>query len=167
MQLPGAVNRLARRYDLGVVERKLARRLFQHDLANVGWIDRDPAESGQEYFGPTVLCLTYDLVSSTEALVTEPRGRNADAVDITCGQTHGTCQSDIERIQVRALAAEIAGLQHRGDVANAAAARLRIAERVIDDPLVDATRLLDIAECPAHDTVGRRFDDAVCRHQIG
>jgi hypothetical protein len=57
------------------------------------------------------------------------------------GQTHGTCQSDIERIQVRALAAEIAGLQHRGDVANAAAARLRIAECVIDDPLVDATRL--------------------------
>src|SRR5207244_3992850 len=135
----------------------LARRLVKHDLAHIRGIDRGPAESAQEDLGATVLGLADDLAACPEALVAKPRRRDADAVDIACGQSDRTRQPDIERIQVRALAAEIAGLEHRGDVADAAAARLRIAEGIIDDPLVDATRLLDVAECPAHDPVSGRL----------
>src|SRR5207247_65510 len=130
-------------------------------------IDGDPAESAEVNLGATVLRLADDLAACPQALVAKARWRNADAVDVACGQSDRARQPDIERVQVSALAAEIAGLQHCGNVADAAAARLRFAERVIDNPLVDTPRLFDIAEGPAHDVVGGRFDDAVRRHQIG
>src|SRR5262249_48193003 len=129
--------------------------------------DRGPAESAQENLGATVLGLADDLATCPKALVAEPRGRNADAVDVACWQPNRARQPDIERIQVRALAAEVAGLQHRCDVADAAAARLRIAESIIDDPLINAARLLNVAEGPAHDLVAGRFHDAMGRHQLG
>jgi len=114
-----------------------------------------------------VLRLADDLAACPETLVSEPRRRNADAVDVACRQPSRPRQPNIERVQVRALAAEIAGFEHRGNVADTAAACFRIAERVLDDPLVDAARLLEVAEGPAHDAVGRGFDDAVRRHEIG
>src|SRR5262249_42202589 len=143
-----------------------ARRLFEHDFADIRGIDRGPAESAQENLGATVLGFADDLATCPKALVAEPRGRNADAVDVACGQPNRARQPDIERIQVRALAAEVACLEHRSDVADAAAARLGIAESIIDDPLINAARLLDVAEGPAHDLVGGRFHDSVRRHQI-
>ena len=85
VHLPGAEQRLARRQHLGIIERELARRLFEHDLAHIRGIDRGPAESAQEDLGATVLGLADDLAACAEALVAEPRGRDADAVDIACG----------------------------------------------------------------------------------
>src|SRR5205807_6861052 len=97
---PGAEQRLARCHHLWIVQRELPRRLFQRHLAYVRWIDRDPAEPAAEDLGATVLRLADDLAACPDALVAEPRRRDADAVDVARGQPHRTCQPDIERIQV-------------------------------------------------------------------
>ena len=72
-------------------------------------------------------------------------------------------ESDVEGIQVRTLASEVTSFEHGADVAPTAAAYLRIAERIVDDPLVDRTRFLDIGvgafrnfgRLGFHDSVGR------------
>src|SRR5262245_4394289 len=167
IHLPGAEQGLARRHYLRIAERELSRRFFQHDLPHIGWIDRNPAKSAQEHLSSTVLRLAHDFAAGAEALVAELGGSDANAIDIARGQADRARQPDIERVQVRTLAAKISSLQHRGDVADAAAARLRIAERIIDDPLVNAPRLLDVTKRPADDAAGSRLDDAVSRHQVG
>ena len=114
-----------------------------------------------------MLRLADHLRVCAQALVPEPGGRDADAVDVACGQADGAREAHVEGIQVRALAAEIAALEHRGDIADAATARFWIAERIVDDPLIDTPRLLQVGERPTHDPFGRRFHDAVGRHQLG
>src|SRR6516164_2782740 len=146
VRLPGTEQRFSRNGHFGIVQRKMARRLFERDLANVRRIDRNPAKSAEEYLGATMLRLADHLGVRAEALVTEFGRRDSDAIHVACGQADCTRQPDVERIQVRAFTSEVAGLEHRGDVADAAAARLWIAERVLDDPLVDAPRLFEIAE---------------------
>ncbi len=54
-----------------------------------------------------------------------------------------------------------------GDVADAAAARLGIAEGVLDHPLVDAPRLVEVAGCAGGDLVGGLLDDAVGGDEVG
>ena len=63
-------------------------------------------------------------------------------------------EANEQRIQVGAFAVEIAALQHRRDVANAATAGLGVAECIIDDPVIDLLRLFHI---------GRRADDNLVR----
>src|SRR5919201_31010 len=104
-----------------MVERQLPRRLFQHDLANVGRIHRYPTEPVQKHLGPTMLGLADNLARGAKALVTEARGREADAINVARRQPDGAREPDIERIQVCAFTTQVAGLEHRRDVTNAAA----------------------------------------------
>ncbi len=86
----------------------------------------------------------HGLRRSAEALVSHFRLGDTDAVDVARRKTGRARQAHVERIQIGALAAQILGLQHEANVADAAAARFRIPKRVVHDPFVDRARLLDI-----------------------
>jgi hypothetical protein len=77
-----------------------------------------------------------------EALVAESRRRNAYAVEIARRDAGSARKRDVETVDVGALSAQIAGLQHERDVAQTAAFGLRIAGRIRHDPIVDAFRFL-------------------------
>ena len=160
---------LARGNDLGIVDRQVRRRFFEHDLAHVGGVDRHPAEAGEINLRAAMLRFGDDCRARAEALVAELRWRNANAVDVARRQAGRPRQADIERVEIGAFAAEIARLEHRRDVADAAAAHLGVAERVIDDPLVDRARLLDVGLAFASPTILSEvcFDDAVDRNEFG
>ena len=71
------------------------------------------------------------------------------------GMPGGAHEADKQRIEIGALAAEIAGLEHGGDVADAAAAHLGVAEGVLDDPFVDGVDLFDLGLLAGSDLVRR------------
>jgi hypothetical protein len=98
-----------------------------------------------------------------KALVAEARVGDADAVDVACRQTRRAREADVERVEVGAFAREVAGDEHHADVAEAAAARLRVAEGVLDDPSVDCARRRFVATLAAGDFLRRLFHDAVGR----
>src|SRR5439155_10844580 len=91
-----------------------------------------------------MLRLGDDRRRRTEALVAESRARHADAVHVASRDTQGSGETDEQAVEIGALSAEIAALQHRLDVAGAAAAGLRVAHRVLDDPFVDRPPLFEI-----------------------
>src|SRR5947209_9927870 len=79
----------------------------------------------------------------------------------------GARQPDEERVEVGALSPEAPGLEHPADVADAAAAHLRITERVLDDPRVDRARLVQIGLRPPRDIERRPADDSVGPDETG
>ena len=123
---------------------KFVRGLFEYDLAHIGRIDRHPTKAREIDFRTAVLRLGDDLRAGSQTFVTEFRWRHANAVDVT--RRHARCpgQTDIQRVKIGAFAAKVAALEHSGDIAVTAAARLGIAERIVHDPLVNGARLLDV-----------------------
>ena len=99
-----------------------------------------------------------------EALALEIRGPQSNAIDVSRRDAGGFHQANEERIEICALAPEVAGFQHGPDVSYAAPAHLRIAMRVVDDPLVDCVRLLYVRRSALGDLIGLRLHNAVCRH---
>jgi hypothetical protein len=93
--------------------------------------------------------------------------RAAHAVHVAGGQTGGPGQAHVERVEVGALAAEVARLQHGLDVAEPAALDLGIAECVVDDPLVDGAGLGDLRRVALDDLLGGLQYEAVGGNQRG
>ena len=62
--------------------------------------------------------------------VAQPGLRHANAIYIARREACRTGESDVERIQVGALAAQVTSFGHHTDVAPTAAAHLRIAKRL-------------------------------------
>jgi hypothetical protein len=65
------------------------------------------------------------------------------------------------------LPPRFSAFQHCRDVADPAATHLGVAERVVDDPLIDRARLLELGRRAGGDPVGGRFDDAVDGNELG
>ena len=106
-----------------------------------------------------------DVAALAEAL--ELRGVGAArAVHVARGDLHCPRQPDEERVEVGALAAEIARVEHGLDVAQPAAADLRVAEGVLDDPLVERARLVGIGGDALRDPLRRLQHDAVGGDQL-
>jgi len=121
VHLPGAEQLGAGALGLGIRQpgREPAA-FFQDDLAYVGGIHRHPAVAVQVELGAAVLGLG-DVPALAEAL--ELRGvRAARAVYVARRDLHGPREADEERVEIGALAAEVARLEHRLDVAQPAAA---------------------------------------------
>src|SRR6185436_4136356 len=163
VHLPATEQALTRRFHLCILDWQVAGGLFEDDLAHVRRIYRDPAETLRVELRAAMLSLADDRCADAEAAVTMDRRRDPEPVDVARRNAGRAAKADEHRIQVAALAAEVLRLQHRLDVAPAAAARFRIAERVLHDPLVNRTRLVevgtraldDVARGFAHDAVGR------------
>src|SRR5262249_34055576 len=83
------------------------------------------------------------------------------------GQTGRTAEADKERIQVRAFSTKVLRFQHEANVAEAAAARLRITKSVVDNPFVNSARFLEIRFCPNRDLFRSGFYDAICGQKFG
>src|SRR5258705_642288 len=114
VHLPLAEELRARLLRRRVVERDAAP-LLQHDLADVGRVHRHPAVAGGVKLGPAVL-RPWDLAGLTQAL--ELRGvRRAHAVDVAGPDARRAREPHDERTEVRALAAQVAGLEHGPDIA--------------------------------------------------
>ena len=115
----------------------------------------------QVHLGAAMLRLGDDLGTRAEALVAELRGGDADAVDIARRQPGRAREPNVKRIQIGTLAAEIPGLQHCGNIADAAATDFGVAERIVDDPFIDRAGLVEVGRSARRDLVGDRLDDAV------
>ena len=113
-----------------------------------------------------MLRLRDRLRRRAEASIAEIGFRDANAVRVPRRQARSARESDEERIQIGAFAAERLRFEHEPDVADAAAARLRIAKGISDDPLVDRARFVHVAVRAARDREGGRPDDAVGRDQL-
>src|SRR6185295_14539514 len=135
--------------------------------ANVGRVDGHPAEAGEVDLGAAVLGASDVRGTSAEAAIAELALRHSQAVDIARGKSGCARQADVQRIEVGAFALQVAGLQHALDVADAAAAHFRVAGRVIDDPLVDRARLLQLAELALGDVARRVPHDSIRGNQVG
>src|SRR5439155_6992325 len=108
--------------------------LLARHLGDVRGIHGHPAVIPQENLGPAMLTLGDGRTASAEGLVAERRGGHADAVDVARGHADGSDETDEESVDVAAFAAEALGLEHRLDVAHAAAAHLWLAAGVGQDP---------------------------------
>src|SRR6202030_4390157 len=104
-------------------------------------------------FGAAVLSLRHVFRQNAEALISELRFCNADAIDVAGRKARGARKADVKGVQIGALAPEILRFQHETDVADAAAPGLWISESIFDDPLVDRASLLDVGTGAAHDFV--------------
>src|SRR5262249_9817144 len=100
-------------------------------------------------FGAAVLGFR-DVAALAETLELVRVG-HADAIDVARGNAGRAREPDEERVQVCAFASEVARLEQRADVAEAAPAHLGIAERVVDDPLVDRLGFLEVRAVAARD----------------
>src|SRR5690606_964449 len=114
-----------------------------------------------------MLRLGDHLRACTQALVAEFRWSDAQTINVTSGESCSAREADVEGIEVGALAAQVPALQHRGDVADAAAPRVGITMCILDDPFVDAARFLQIAARAGGDLVGRFLHDAVRGDELG
>src|SRR5262245_10221907 len=97
--------------------------------------------------GTAMLGLGDVLGGRAEAPIAELRGGDSNAIDVARRDAGRACKPDEQRVEVRAFAAKGARLEHRGDVARPAAASRSVAERILDHPLVDRARLLEIGVC--------------------
>ena len=113
-----------------------------------------------------MLRLADDLRARAQRLEAELRRRHPDAVDVARRQSGRARQPDEQRIQVGALAVEVAGPDHRGDVADAAPQRLGVAEGVLDHPVVDGAGLGGVVALAAHDAFGGFLDQPVGRQEL-
>src|SRR5665213_2925518 len=176
VHFPSAEQRAARGDDHRVVF-ALAAILLEDDLAHVGGVDRHPTQPFGIELGAAML-RTRDVARLAEALVAARRVGDTNAVRVACRYAQRARHADEQRVQVGALAAQVARLEHELDIAGAAAAHLRVAERVVADPVVERTRTLDIGMRAArdrlrgveHDAVGgqqrRRVRITLCEYRI-
>src|SRR5690606_38281994 len=111
--------------------------LLEDDLAHISRIDGHPAEPVDPDLRSTMLCACNVRRPGPQALVAEPRGPDPEAVDMARGKAAGPCKPDIERVQVGAVAPQVPGLEHRLDIAGATAPGSGLANRVVDDPVVE------------------------------
>src|SRR5439155_12172104 len=127
-------------------------------------IDRDPADAFGEELGAAVLGLADDRSGWAEALVAQRGARDADAVDVACRNAQRSGEADEQAVEIGALPAQVATLEHRLDVARAASAGLRIAQRVLHDPFVDGASLLQVgASAPGNFHERRLAHEAIAR----
>ncbi len=89
-----------------------------------------------------------------------------DSVDVARGKPRRARQPHEQRVQVGTLAAQVAGLEHCADVPDPTAPHLRIAEGVVDDPLVDRAGLLHVGVDALGDLLGGLLHDAVGAHEL-
>src|SRR6185503_10787619 len=167
VHLPGAEELRSHRRYHGIGERGRLRLLLEHDFSHIGGVDRHPAIADQEHLGAAVLRAGDVGAADAEAAVAEVALGDAQAVDVARRHVHRACKADIERVEICALARQVAGLEHRLDVADTAAARLRIALRVVDDPVVDGARFFDVGALAASDFVDGLAHDTVGDDQLG
>ena len=92
---------------------------------------------------------------------------DAHAVDVARGHARGAREPHEQGVEVGAFAAEVPGLEHRPDVSDPAPAHLRVAERVLDDPVVHRPRLLHLPAAPLRDVLRRRRHDPVGADEPG
>lgn len=97
--------------------------------------------------GAAMLGLGHLLTRRAKTLVSQFGLGDTYSINIASRKPRCTRHADVERVQVSALASEIARLEHEVNVATPAAANLGIANRVLDDPLVDGACLVDIGGC--------------------
>jgi hypothetical protein len=83
------------------------------------------------------------------------------------GQPGSLGEPDKKRVDVSAFPAEIAGLQHKADIADTTAPRLGAAKAVIDHPVVDRPRLVERRGAGADDLLRLFENDAVGRRARG
>ena len=114
-----------------------------------------------------MLRLGHVLRSGAQALVAEGRWRYPKSVDVACRQARRARQPDEERVQVGALARQVAHPQHRAHVAQTAAPRLGVARRFLHDPIVDGPGTGLVALDPGRDPVGGLTHDTVRGDQRG
>src|SRR5580704_18417821 len=115
IHLPISEQAFPQRLDLVTVNWDL---LFENDLAHICRVDREPASSLNEDFGPTMLRLG-DVAGLAERF-RHLRVGDADAEEIARRQPGSPREANVQRVYIRALAAEIARLQHESDVAEPA-----------------------------------------------
>ena len=122
----------------------------------------EPAFAVDMHLGAAMLRLG-DVAGFAERLG-DLRVGDAHAEEISRRQPRRPRQPDEQRVDVGAFAAEIARFQQERDIADPAAARRRVAIRIVDDPVIDRPRLVEgrvrlptISRAFAeHDPVGRR-----------
>src|SRR5207247_2982602 len=164
---PSSEERRTHRLHERMIELEPLARLLARDLADVGGIHRHPGVVPQEDLGPAVLRLADVGACGAERLVAEGGGRHPDAVDIARRYADGSHETDEERVDVAALAAEVPGLEHGLDVTHATAPHLWLAVRVGADPVVDRRHFLYIRRLALGDLVGRHLHYAVRWYQVG
>src|SRR5262249_16930627 len=134
---------------------------------HVGGVHGHPAVIREEHLGATVLRLRDGGAARSERLVAEGRWGYPDAVDVAGGHAHRSHETDEEAVEVGTLSAEVPGLEHGLDVADAAAAHLGLAVRIVENPVVHGPHLVEIGRLATSDLDGSVSDDAIGRHQIG
>src|SRR5215469_7053881 len=103
-----------------------------------------------------------DMVRShAETLIAEFGFGDANSINVSRRKACRSSQPDIKGVEIGTFPAQISGLQHETDVAAPAATSLGIAEGVLDYPLVDGARFLDVGGCALCGLVGRFFHDAI------
>src|SRR5882724_75838 len=109
---------------------------------------------------------TGDIVGSTETLELT-RVRHPNTVNIPGRKPRRTRQADVECIQVSALAAEITGLEHCGNITDATPFHFGITESVFHDPLVNRPGLVHIVLIPRGNLAGGFRHGAVGPDEFG
>jgi hypothetical protein len=104
-----------------MIQRQIARGLFQNDLADVGGVHRDPSAAFQEDLCPAMLC-RGDITALAEAAITEPRIGDAKAVHVPCRKAGSARQTNEQGVEVRTFPRQVSGLRHGADVPGSAAA---------------------------------------------
>ena len=139
-----------------------------HHLADVGRIHRDPAVAGEPHFRAAVLrardvgrCPRRAPCSRTP---TSRRGCRRCRAPACRPRAHRPTNSALMSPHLPPM---FAGLEHRLDVADAAAAHLRLAIGVGDDPVVQRAHLLDVGRRLPATCCAVVAHDAVGRHQLG
>src|SRR5881394_2687320 len=112
VHLPGAEELLPHWRHDGIGERGRLRLLFQHHLAHVRRVDRNPAVADEENFGAAMLRFGDVRRAGAEAAVAELALRHAQAVDVARRNVHRTAKADHQRVQIGALARQVAALEH-------------------------------------------------------
>src|SRR5215813_7905956 len=133
-----------------------ARLLLQDDFADIARVHRHPAIAIQIDLSATMLGFR-NITALAKTLKTQLRSGYPHTIDVACWDADGAAKTDKQGIEVSTFAAKILGLQHRLDVASATAAGCRVAERILNDPLINSTRLLMVPTAHVFDDRLRRL----------
>ncbi|KAG1253026.1 hypothetical protein G6F65_017659 [Rhizopus arrhizus] len=166
VHFPRAKQHDARGAHLRVGQRQFARGLFQHDLAHVGGVDRNPAIAGGVELGAAVLGFR-DVAGLAQALVAQLGIGHAQAIGVACGDAGGAGQGHEQRVDVGAFAVQVVRRQHVAHIAHAAAAGRGRPAGVFHHPFVDGAGARQVALVAAGDLVRGGLDDAVGGQQCG
>ena len=99
--------------------------------------------------------------------IPSPTWRHGSRTRRARGKAGPTREANIERIEIGAFAAQIPGLQHEADIADATAARLRISKCIVNDPLVDRPRLFYVCLRVLRDLDRRCVHDTISWYELG